>query len=155
MPATSNHMTTLLHDYLAGVKTGVYHAVFFVRHILGEVESTLSKPFQVVSSSLNQQHGNTSKRGSNTKKVKQQVSNKENSDAPSLQVIGVGFGRTGTVSIIQMRLFLFLWMVIMCFIYSWYFPIVFSQVGTWSTGLSNPSHPTLVWNAWNIRYVGR
>mmetsp|Transcript_5607 Transcript_5607/g.10648 ORF Transcript_5607/g.10648 Transcript_5607/m.10648 type:complete len:163 (+) Transcript_5607:367-855(+) len=89
---------TLLQESLIGVKTGVGHAKWFVQHLIGDIEAALSKPFQIFNKSINQPLSSGKHHRTRTsKKASSSSSASEEPDA-SLQVIGVGFGRTGTVS---------------------------------------------------------
>lgn len=102
MPSSKPNYKILLQESFVGVKTGLGHAMWFIKHVMGDIETTLSKPFHFFTNSIGQP-SRTSASGSRNhlaktnSKERASSSSSEESDS-NLQVIGVGFGRTGTVS---------------------------------------------------------
>jgi hypothetical protein len=79
-----------------GVKTGLGHAMWFVKHTMGVIETAVTKPFQTFTNNIKQPK--STKNHQATIKGKAASSSSSEESASNLQVIGVGFGRTGTVS---------------------------------------------------------
>ena len=78
------HQTiSFIHECIIGLKIAFKHNYWILKYLLRKVWSNILK---VLSNKKNQE-------------VKDQILQIDQEDAPGFKVVGVGFGRTGTVSL--------------------------------------------------------